>query len=72
MTQAVVPDAHSLSAWVRYEASNRGGHVGFITHFTPGNGRYWLERRIPMYLSPHLAEASKDTSWGLSPTVEVL
>ncbi len=50
MSQAVIPDESELSATTQLELSAHGGHVGFISGsvFKP---EFWLEKRIPEYLS---------------------
>ncbi|MDG1479816.1 MAG: hydrolase [Myxococcota bacterium] len=47
MRPEVVPDASELAASVTLELSSGGGHVGFVSGF----GRYWLEERIPEFVS---------------------
>jgi len=50
MTQDILPDEAELSSTTQLELSRYGGHVGFIsgTIFRP---EFWLEKRIPEYLS---------------------
>jgi predicted alpha/beta-fold hydrolase len=55
MTPTALPTASELSAFVRIELTRGGGHVGFVTGRHPGAPRYWLEERIPAFLSGHLA-----------------
>ena len=50
MRPSVVPRPEELAASVTLELSPWGGHVGFVS----GNGRYWLEERIPDFLKPML------------------
>jgi predicted alpha/beta-fold hydrolase len=50
MRPDVVPDATELSESVTLELSEGGGHVGFVS----GIGRYWLEERIPAFITPML------------------
>ncbi|CAN7186185.1 hydrolase [Aquipseudomonas alcaligenes] len=45
-----IPETHELSASTRLELHEKGGHVGFIGG-TPGTPDYYLERRIPQWLS---------------------
>ena len=53
MTPDVIPEEYELSDCVRFELSNKGGHVGFISgHFW--RPCFWLEERIPQYLSSQL------------------
>ncbi len=51
MTPEVVPSEEELSKEVTLELSAKGGHVGFIMGNLPGKPVYWLEQRIPDYLS---------------------
>ena len=53
MTPEVIPQEDELSNCVCLELSDKGGHVGFVS----GNlwrPRFWLEERIPQYLSSQL------------------
>lgn len=53
MTPDIVPDESELSEFVELELSQYGGHVGFIA----GSLRkpvFWLQKRIPEYLSDFL------------------
>ena len=50
MSDSVVPQPEELSASVTVELSQAGGHVGFVA----GAGRYWLEERIPEFLTAGL------------------
>ncbi len=51
MTPAVIPKSHELSPSIRLEISPEGGHIGFVEGGTPWQARYWLEDRIPEFLS---------------------
>lgn len=51
MTPGVLPNSSELSASVHFELCRRGGHVGFIEGGTLWEPRYYLERRIPDFLS---------------------
>jgi hypothetical protein len=57
MSPQVVPTQEELSASVRLEVSETGGHVGFIGG-TPRRPHFWLESRIPEFLAQRLAEPS--------------
>ena len=52
MTQAVLPSPAELSDATTLEV-RRGGHVGFVEGL-PFRPHYWLERRIPEWLSTWL------------------
>ena len=54
MTPDAVPRASELSPSVTLELSVRGGHVGFVEGTWPWTPNYWLEHRIPRYLSAYL------------------
>ena len=51
MTKEVVPRSDELSKTVTLELSLKGGHVGFISGIIPGKPTYWLEERIPSFLT---------------------
>jgi hypothetical protein len=54
-----LPEPHELSPSTEFELQARGGHVGFVdgTLKKPG---YYLERRIPLWLtSAHSGELSR-------------
>ena len=55
VTAHVLPGEEELSPCVQLEITPRGGHVGFITGRIPGRPRYWLEQRIPAFISSALA-----------------
>lgn len=48
-----VPRAVDVSNTVTLELSEHGGHVGFIGGASPWRPYYYLEQRIPQYLSAH-------------------
>jgi predicted alpha/beta-fold hydrolase len=50
MTPAVIPHDTELSASVRLELTDAGGHVGFVSGPLPWRPRYWLEERIPRFM----------------------
>lgn len=54
MTPDVLPRADELSEYVTLEVSRHGGHVGFISGQVPGMPVYWLDQRIPAFLSEKL------------------
>ena len=45
------PTAKELGAGMRLELTSSGGHVGFISGAWPWRAQYWLEQRIPGFLS---------------------
>lgn len=47
---SAIPSESEVSAHVSMEVSRRGGHVGFVGG-SPWRPRYWLESRIPRFLS---------------------
>jgi predicted alpha/beta-fold hydrolase len=55
MTKQVLPKPDELSPQVQLEISLHGGHVGFISGATPFKPKYWLEQRIPEFLTRYLA-----------------
>lgn len=58
MTPDAVPDEEEMSSSVTLEVSPKGGHVGFISGRWPWQPEYWLEARMPEFLSPYLDQAS--------------
>ncbi len=54
MPASVIPTADELSPAITLEVSRRGGHVGFVSGVVPGRPRYWLEERVPAFLSGYL------------------
>lgn len=55
MTPDMIDRIDSESDYVTIEASERGGHVGFIEGGTPWKPRFYLPRRITAYLAPYMA-----------------
>lgn len=51
MSKSVIPRENELSASTILELSKEGGHVGFISGNKLGRPDYWLERRIPEFLT---------------------
>jgi predicted alpha/beta-fold hydrolase len=51
MTEDVLPDLDELSSSIHLEITQGGGHVGFIAGAIPFKPLYWLEQRIPEFLS---------------------
>ena len=55
MTPDVIPDEDKLSEHVTIEASEHGGHVGFIEGGLPWKPKFYLPRRVTEFLAPHTA-----------------
>lgn len=55
MTPETPPTCEELSDAVRFELYPHGGHVGFVAGSWPWRPSYWLEKRIPEFLSEYLA-----------------
>jgi len=53
-TPDAVPEPGEAAPPVRLEVHRHGGHVGFVAGAVPGRPRYWLEERVPAFLSSHL------------------
>ncbi|MCB1814238.1 MAG: hydrolase [Candidatus Competibacteraceae bacterium] len=51
------PTAAELSGNITLELSSDGGHVGFVSGPWPWRPQYWLEQRIPDFLSEYLSRA---------------
>jgi predicted alpha/beta-fold hydrolase len=54
MTPETVPTSEELSSKVVLEANPSGGHVGFVSGSVPSTHQYWLEQRIPEFLTAQL------------------
>ena len=57
MTPQVIPTETELSPVVRLEVTMGGGHVGFVSGTVPGFPHYWLEQRIPAFVTEHLGHS---------------
>jgi len=55
MTADVLPHEDELSSQVTLELSEKGGHVGFVTGDLPWRAQYWLEQRVPEFLTQYLS-----------------
>lgn len=53
MSYDAIPDATELSEFTQLEICERGGHVGFISGH-PLKPAFWLDQRIPEFLSEYL------------------
>ena len=51
LTPEALPAADELSSTVQLEVTQGGGHVGFVSGRLPWRPDYWLERRIPAFLT---------------------
>ncbi len=50
INETVLPTQNELSKWVTLEASENGGHVGFVHGKWPWKAEYYLDKRIPEFL----------------------
>lgn len=55
---SAVPGESELSAFVRLELSQRGGHCGFVGGLSPLRPRYWLDERLPEFILSSTAETA--------------
>lgn len=62
MTTDILPNEDELSSQVTLELSAKGGHVGFVSGNVPGKPVYWLEQRIPDYLSDFLGKNKQSSN----------
>ncbi len=53
MNESVIPSGNEVSASVTVEASEHGGHVGFVSGKWPWSPEYYLDKRIPEFLEQH-------------------
>lgn len=58
MRPSIVPTPEQTSASISLEITEQGGHVGFITGRAPWKLRYWLDERVPAWLSSQLLESA--------------
>ena len=54
MNGAVIPAPDELSESVQLELAQTGGHIGFVSGWTPGYAVYWLEQRIVEFFEGYL------------------
>ncbi|MGB0494770.1 MAG: hydrolase [Kangiellaceae bacterium] len=53
MNESVLPSSNELSTWVTLEASENGGHVGFVHGKWPWKAEHYLVQRVPEFLEKH-------------------
>ncbi|MGY6274102.1 hydrolase [Methylomonas sp. MgM2] len=58
MTEAILPNASELAPKVDLEIYDCGGHVGFVGSRRLSRIHYWLDQRVPQYLSEKLHNRS--------------
>ncbi len=49
-----IPDPSQLPSQVHLELQRSGGHIGFMTGLLPWKPKYWLEERVPRFITAHL------------------
>ncbi|PKM17950.1 MAG: hydrolase [Gammaproteobacteria bacterium HGW-Gammaproteobacteria-15] len=54
LSAEVIPEANELSPYIHYELTSGGGHVGFI-YGSPLKPKFWLNQRIPHFITEQLA-----------------
>lgn len=58
-----IPASEELSDQIEFELSKGGGHVGFISGGSPWKPQFWLERRIPEFISSQLAVVDENIEY---------
>lgn len=58
----LIPPARDISDKVTLEITNGGGHLGFVCGRWPWSPRFWLETRIPEFLSPFFGVGEAGTT----------
>lgn len=56
MSEDIIPEDGELSAKVKLEITEAGGHVGFVSGKYPWRSQYWLEERVPEFLRDYLVK----------------
>ena len=59
MTIDVIPEPEELSPDIVLELMPHGGHLGFVGGVFPWRPEYWLEERIPAFLSACFRQTKK-------------
>ena len=55
LSDDVIPKASELSPHIHYELTSGGGHVGFV-YGSPLKPQFWLNQRIPQFITEQLAK----------------
>lgn len=55
LSDDVIPKASELSPHIHYELTSGGGHVGFV-YGSPLKPKFWLNQRIPQFITEQLAK----------------
>ena len=61
MNENVVPKAEQLSPLVRFELSEKGGHVGFLQG-SPWRPTTWMHHRISHFIATHLEQPQQESA----------
>lgn len=56
----LIPNQHDVSDRIKLEITERGGHVGFVSGRWPWSPRFWLDTRVPEFLSSFFRGTAKD------------
>jgi len=54
MTEKVIPTNEELSEFVTLELTESGGHVGFVTGNNPWSLEFYIEKRLPAWITENL------------------
>jgi len=54
MSRDIIPHQHEFSSYITLEATDAGGHVGFVSGKVPWRPEYWLEERVPQFFKHYL------------------
>lgn len=64
MTPRCIPQSEDLSSAINLELTEKGGHVGYVGGLKPWRPQYWLEERIPLFLSEYFTNGSVGSRHG--------